>query len=239
MVRKYILSTLVLTLLVSCSSSTPTPIPPEDIILRSVRRMTETSGFSFSIDRSGASAFLDPLNTLSLSRIAGEFVAPDQVQALVRVVIPGIVTDIGFIGIGENQWQTNPFSGNWEPLPPGLGFNPALLFDPSIGLTSILETDLSDLFLLPNDELETLPGKSLYHLSGSLLGEKAFAISFGLIGPDSMQIELWIAPDTFELHRMILVETSENADEVSTWQLDFWDFDLELEIEAPPLESSP
>ncbi len=239
MVRKYILSTLVLTLLVSCASATPTPIPPEDVILRSVQRMAETSGFSFSIDRSGASAFLDPLNTLSLSRIEGEFVSPDQIQALVRVVIPGIVTDIGFIGIGENQWQTNPFSGKWEPLPAGVGFNPALLFDPSTGLTSILETDLSDLSLLPNDELETLPGVSLYHLSGSMLGEKAFATSFGLIGPERMQIELWIAPDTFELHRMVLVEPSENADDVSTWQLDFWDFDLELVIEAPPLESSP
>ena len=72
-----------------------------------------------------------------------------------------------------------------------------------------------------------------------MLGEKAFATSFGLIGPERMQIELWIAPDTFELHRMVLVEPSENADDVSTWQLDFWDFDLELVIEAPPLESSP
>jgi lipoprotein LprG len=197
--------------------------------------MTATSGFRFSIDRTGAPAFLDPFEILSLSRLDGDFVAPDRVQATVRIVTTGFVTDISFIGIGEDQWQTNPLSGKWEALSPGIGFNPALLFDSEIGLQTILETDLEALKLLENDEIETLPGQSLFHLSGKLKGEKTFEITYGLIGPNIMDAELWIAPDTFELHRLILIEDADDPETSRTWQMDFWDFDLDVEITPPQL----
>jgi lipoprotein LprG len=217
----------------SCSSPTPTPIPPEELITGAAERMTKTSGFRFSVDRSGAPAFLDPLEILSLSRLEGDFIAPDRVQAAVRIVTTGIVSDISFIGIGVSQWQTNPFTGNWESVPTGSGFNPASLFDPEIGLQAILLTDLEELELLENAEIDTLPGQPLFHLSGRMLGERTFEITYGLIGPEAMDAELWITTDTRELQRIILTERIEDPKNTRIWQFDFWDYDLDLDISSP------
>ena len=217
----------------SCTSATPTPIPPEKIISNAAERMTNTTGFRFSIDRTGAPAFLDPLEILSLSRIEGDFVAPDHVQATVRIVTTGIVTDISFIGIGERQWQTNPFTGQWESLPSDTAFNPATLFDPETGLQAILGTDLDQIELDGYAEIETLPGETLFHLTGRLSGERTSEITFGLIDPDSMDAQLWIAPETYELQRFILIEHIEDPEKARTWQFDFWDFDLDLAISPP------
>lgn len=233
MVRNVLILLLIVISITSCASATPTPIPPDQIIHNAAERMTATSGLRFSIDRTGAPAYLDNLEILSLSRLEGDYVAPDSVQASVRIVTPGVVTDISFVGIGESQWQTNPFTGKWESLPPGMGLNPALLFDPEIGLQAILETDLEALKLLENDQIETLPGQTLYHLTGQLKGEKTFEITYGMIGPDIMDVELWIAPDTFELHRLIIIENLEDPESTRTWQMDFWEFDLNVLINPP------
>lgn len=195
--------------------------------------MTDTSGFRFSIDRTGAAAYLDPLEILSLTRLEGDFIAPDQVQAVVRVTTAGIVTDISFIGIGDRQWQTNPLSGKWESLPTGAAFNPATLFDPMVGLQAILGSDLDDIELTGNAEIETLPGIQLFHLTGRLSGEGTSQITYGLIDPETMNAELWITPDTYEIQRIILIEHSDDPEKTRTWQLDFWDYDLDLEINPP------
>jgi lipoprotein LprG len=234
MTRTALLTIVIVPIITACSAVTPTPVPPEEILHNAADRMTGTSGFRFSIDRSGAPAFLDSSNLFSLSRIQGDYIAPRDVQATARIVLPGVVTEVSFVAIGESQWQTNPLSGAWESLSPSESFNPALLFDPQVGLQAILDTDVSALELLENAEIDTLPGHALHHLTGNLAGEKTYEISYGLIGPGTMDMELWIEPGTYELHRMILIEGAEDPDNLRTWQIDFWDFDLEIVIQPPP-----
>lgn len=233
MTRIALITTLIFVFISACSSPTPTPVPPEEIVLNAADRMTGTSGFRFSIDRSGAPAFLDASNLFSLSRIQGDYIAPSDVQATARIVLPGVVAEVSFVAIGDSQWQTNPISGAWENVPPSASFNPALLFDPQIGLQAILETDVSSLELIENAEIDTLPGRSLHHLKGRLEGEKTYEVSYGLIGPGTMDMELWIEPGTYELHRMILIEEAADPDNLRTWQIDFWDFDLDIVIHPP------
>lgn len=233
MVRVALITILIVVFISACSSPTPTPVPPDEIIIRAADRMTGSSGFRFSIDRSGAPAYLDANNLFSLSRIQGDYIAPSDVQATARIVIPGVVTEVSFVAIGTSQWQTNPLSGAWESVPPSASFNPALLFDPHIGLQAILETDVSALELLGNAEIDTLPGHSLHHLKGRLEGEKTYEVSYGLIGPGTMDMELWIEPGTYELHRMILIEGTPDPDSLRTWKIDFWDFDLDIVIHPP------
>lgn len=233
MARIALITVLNVVIFSACSSPTPTPIPPEEIILHAADRMTGTSGFRFSIDRSGAPAFLDASSLFSLSRIQGDYIAPSNVQATARIVLPGVVTEVSFVAIGNSQWQTNPLSGAWESVPASASFNPALLFDPQIGLQAILETDVTNLELVGNAEIDTLPGRSLHHLNGKLKGEKTYEVSYGLIGPGTMDMELWIEPGTYELHRMILVESATDPENMRTWQIDFWDFDLDIVIHSP------
>lgn len=198
--------------------------------------MQETAGFHFVIDRKGAPAFLDAEETLSLRRMEGDFVAPDRIRAMVRVIAPGLVSDVQVISIADIQWQTIPLSNQWQQLPPEWGFNPALLFDPSVGLKPILEADLVDLQSLGHVELEELPGRWLYALAGRVQGARIYEITYGLIGPEMMDISLWIFPGSFELHRMLITDGSQVDQEATIWTLDFWDYDQEVEIQPPLVE---
>jgi lipoprotein LprG len=235
MIRRYLpISIVFLILLSSCGQSTPEPLPPELIVENCVDRMQTVSSFHFLIDRTGFPAFLDTNQTLAFSRAEGDFQSPDRATAAVRVIGPGIVAEIDIISVAENQWETNLLSGEWQALPPNWGFNPASLFDHEIGIQSILQSDLYDLTLRGSEELVELPGQLLYALEGTLDGDGLYRLSYGMIGPESLQITLYITPETFELYRLNIVQHRPEEENDTFWQIDFWEFEKELNI-VPPI----
>jgi lipoprotein LprG len=225
---------ILLVLLTACSQPTPESLPAAEILERSIERMKLVSGFHFLIERSGAPAYIDWQQTLSLRRMEGDYVSPDRAQANVRVIAPGIVAEIRMVSIGNIQWETNPLTGEWEQLPPDWGFNPTLLFDPQVGLQRILEQDLSNLALMDIVELEEMPGRLLYGLAGDLGGESIAEMTFGLMGPQPMQVQLWIDPESFDLYRILITEEAIEDAEPTIWQVDFWNIDDTVEIQPPP-----
>ncbi len=231
---KILFSMLLFVSLGACRTLTPEPLPADTIVENCVERMQGLTGFHFLIERSGSPAFIDENQTLAFRRAEGDFQAPDRASATVRVIGPGIVAEVDIISVAENQWETNVLSGEWQALPPNWGFNPASLFDRDIGIQSILMSDLRNLRLLGNEELEEFPGQSLYALEGSLDGEGLYRLSYGMIGPQTLELSLYIAPETFELYRLTIVDHQPGAEEDTVWQLDFWNFDQSMDI-VPPL----
>jgi lipoprotein LprG len=217
----------------ACGRATPAPPPASEIIDSATARMQSLTGFHFVIERSGAPAYVDPDETLSFRRAEGSFVSPDQAQAQVRVIAPGLIAEVKMVSIGSRYWENSVFSGGWQELDIGTGFNPAILFDPQIGIQSILKTDLTNVQLIGTNELQEMPGKRLYNLSGDLAGQRLHEMSYGMIGPDPTSIFLWIAPDTFDLYRIIITEPGKDETEATIWQVDFWDFDRPVEIQPP------
>jgi len=222
-------------LLGACGPTGPELLPPEEIVARSTARMKEMDSFHFVIDRSGAPAYLDTEETLSFARAEGDFVAPDQARAEIRIIAPGLVAEIRIVALGDSYWETNLLSGEWQSLPPGMGFNPAILFDPQVGLQPVLDSDLTNLELRGVEELAELPGTRLYAITGRLDGERIHQMSYAMIGPELMDVQLWIAPETFELYRVVITEPSADPAVPTIWQLDFWDFDLPVDITPPPV----
>ncbi len=219
--------------LVACQVRTPAPPPVAEIVAQSVTRMKGMAGFHFIIDRQGAPAFVDMGNTIAFRRTDGDFVAPDRTQATVRVIAPGIVADLKIISLGDDYWETNLVSGEWQHLPAGTGFNPAILFDPQVGLQSILETDLNALNLEGMEELDEVPGKKLYAITGQLLGGKLYQMSYGMIGPDQVQVKMWIAPASYDLYRVFITEPANSSRLERTWQVDFYNFGQAADIQPP------
>jgi len=237
LIMKHLLSLLFsfspLLFLLACAQPVPT-LPPEEILSRTAERMKTAQGFHFVIDRQGAPAFLDPAKTLSFRRAEGDYTAPDKAKASVRVIAPGIVAEIQAIAIADKYWETNFLTGEWQELPSDLAFNPAVLFAPDTGLQAILLADLTDLSLIGVEELEDLPGISLYHLTGTLDATHLYDLSYTLIGPDPVQTEIWIAPETFDLYRILITEHSTDEDDEPTlWQVDFWNIDQVVDISPP------
>jgi hypothetical protein len=221
---------------VGCGLATPEAQSPEEIIALAIERTANLNGFAFLMVRDGSRAYLDPFETIALRRIEGEFVAPDMVQATVRVVTPGMVTEFQIISLGEEQWFTNLITGEWEVLPDDWGFNPASLFEPESGIVSVLRVDLSNLVFQGIGRLDEIPGKDLYHIAGDLSGENLYYVSYGLIASEIMPVELWIDPGTYDIHRIVLTELMPQEDEPRIWTLDFWDFDQSIEIAPPDLQ---
>lgn len=224
---------LVILLLVSCTEEPLPSLSGEEIVGQTAVRLSALSGFQFRIERSGAPAYVDPPNnTISFRRAEGQYVAPDRAQAVVRVIAPGFVTEVNVISVADIQWQTNVVTGAWEELPPGLGFNPAILFDPEVGLQAILSNHLSEITV---QEPITLPegNERLYVLNAIIDGDAMFQMSNGLIGPEAVTAVLYIHPQTFDLHRAIITEPEPDREEPSIWQVDLTQFDTVVEIEPP------
>lgn len=230
--------TAVFLLLTACRTNTLPELPPAEIVQNAADRMNEMPGFRFDISREGAPAYLDPDNVLSFRRATGAYVAPDKAVATVRVIGPGLITDVDVISIAETQWQTNVATGEWEELPPNWGFNPAVLFDASVGLPTILTNDVSNLQLAEPQNLNESggPDQLLYHLTGDVAGERLYEMSGTLIGPQPVTVELWIAPETFELVRVVVTEPEPAAGEPSIWQVDFANYGEVVDIQPPITE---
>ncbi len=224
---------LLVIILAACAPATPTPLPPTEIINRVVAHTRALKSFSFVITRTGAPAYLDAGKTISLSRLEGAYAAPDQAQGQARVIGPGLVASIKFVSIGQKYWETHFLTGEWWECPLGVCFNPAILFSSETGLQRILETDLSDLQILKNEELPELPGKQLYVLTGKLKGEHLYQISWGMIGPEVVNARLWIDPASFVVHRIQLEEPAAQGNEATLWTVDFLNFDKPVSIQPP------
>ncbi len=233
--RVIILLLLNLIWLAGCAGRDLPDIPAEEIIQHSVERMKNMAGFSFLFERSGAPAYLDLDETLNFRRAEGVFVSPDAVSAHVRIIVPGLVVETDIVSIGSSQWSTNILTGQWEQLPPEWGFNPTVMFDPEIGIQAALASGLTELELVNTEELEEVPGLELYVIKGMMDGEAIYRTSYGLIGPGRVKVTIWIAPDTYEAHRLILTEVGMNEED-TVWRFDFWDFDQVIEISLPSLD---
>lgn len=234
-----LIAVFLVSLVAACGQPTPPPLPPEEILSRAAEQMKSLQGFHYLIDRSGAPAYLNAEQTLAFAQAEGDFYAPDQARANIRVILPGLVAEVNMIALGDDYWESGLLSNQWEKLPPGMGFNPANLFDPQSGFQEILRADLVELSYDGLQELPDLPGESFYALRGKLEGERLYALSYGLMGPQSMDVNLWIAPTTFEVYRvqidepLLPGESDPNGESVTRWQVDFWDFN-QVEAIAPP-----
>lgn len=228
---------LLIASMTACRPEPPPDLPPAEIVQNAARQMEDQPGFHFLIERTGAPAYVDPPHDSIVFRLAeGDYTAPDRAQAVVRVIAPGLVTDVSVISIDEVQWQTNVLTGQWEELPPNWGFNPTVLFDADVGLQAVLRQDITDLQLAGVDKLPDGPDDLLYKVTGNMAGERLYEMSGRLIGPQVVTATLWIRPETFELVLAEVLEPEPDAGEPSVWRVLFSEFGKTTAISPPTIE---
>ncbi len=217
--------------LIGCGQDELPELDTAEILANSAEKMRSLAGFHFEIDRDGALAYLDGSRTLAFGSGGGDYVAPDRARAQVRIIAPGFVTTVSVISVGEIQWETNVVTGVWTELPPDWGFNPTVLFDPDVGIQSILTNDLSNIVQQEPVEIE---GEPAYLISADVRGANLHQLSGFLIGPDDATIQLWIKPETFEMLRVQIVDPPDgDQTEDAIWIIDFSEFGNTLAIEPP------
>jgi len=218
--------------LVGCGADSLPELTADELLSKTAVSINSHQSANFAIERQGAPAYVDPDHTLAFRRAEGQYQAPDKAKAAVRIIAPGIVADVDVISIGSIQWQTNVLTGEWEELPPNWGFNPAVLFDPETGLQAILANDLQDVTVIGTEKLDGVDG-DLYALTATASGEHLATMSGGMIEAETAVIQLWIAPETFDLRRVIVTEAMADGEEDRVWVVDF-EYGAETAVIEPP-----
>ena len=233
-VLPYLSLILILAILsAGCGAAGEEEITPDVLLANGVTHMAALPGFEFQITMDGAQVYLDPNQSVEFGDAIGHYVSPDQALTTVTITAIGMLTEITVISLQDAQWASNPLTGAYQELPDEYLFKPTQYLDPESGFFPSLGSGLTDLVLVGDEELETIPGLTLTHLSGTLPGEVIFEVSKGLISVDSMAGDLWMDGASNEVHRVVLTDTSGGENATSVWTFDFWNFGATIEITAP------
>ncbi len=228
--KKILFVLLVLSfLLTACGTDIP-QIPPAEVITRAGDAMLQAPTFHFKIDISGKPVVLNRMTQLSLRSAEGDFARPDKMGVHLKVLVTVAAAELDMIALGNEQYLTNVLTKKWEVLPPEFGFNPAVMFDPKVGLEQLLKAGLDNPHWVG---VEDLDGKSVYHLQGSISGEKLQGMSGGLIGKGAVDVDLWIDRDTNLPHKAIIVDKDSDPEQPTTWTMTFSSYGKDVNITAP------
>ncbi len=239
-IKNWLASQLVFLLLsgAACAAPTLPAPPPRDLVNQAAQKLSSTQSLHFVIEFSGAPTFLDSQHAMTLRRVEGDLLRPDRMRASVKAALPGAYILIQAIGIGGDQYATNPLNGQWQKIPAEWGFNPSVLFQPGSGLTALL-ADVQDLKTLPD---ETIENQRHYHISGQIAGEKVVPLTGWLIGGGTVHFEMWVGADDRYIRRLRLVDGSSPLNSSggtpappAQWNADLSKFDVPVTIDPPPL----
>lgn len=204
---------------------------PDVVLAASAEAMGNVDTVAFSIERSGAPIYIDPLDVIAFNKAEGRFSAPSSADAVVSVEAAGFNTKIGAIAFGGKTWLSDPVSGNFAPAPGGYAFDPATLFDPDIGWRPLLAGGLTDVEWVGPD---TTQDGERYRLRGVADPERLEVITAGLVRNQTVVLDLWLDVSTGEVREVEFDTVYEGA--TSTWLLTFTDYGEPVEVTPPPAD---
>ncbi|CAG0929392.1 Lipoarabinomannan carrier protein LprG [Thermoflexales bacterium] len=220
-------------LLTACGPTIP-QIPPAEVVTRAGEAMLQAPSFHFKIDISGKLVVLNQLTQLSLRSAEGDFARPDKMGVHLKVLLAVAAAELDMIALGNEQYLTNVLTKQWEVLPPEFGFNPAIMFDPQIGLEQLLlKVGLDNAHWIG---VETIDGQSVYHLQGSISGERLQGMSGGLISKGPVEVDLWIEPDTSLPRKAVIVDQDSDPEKPTTWTMTFSSYGKDVNITTPKVQ---
>jgi hypothetical protein len=126
---------------------TPTPIDPAALVSRAAQALGDLDSFHFTLSHpEGGTPMLE---ALLIHDAEGDVLKPDRLAVEFGGVFGNIYITASFISIGEDNFMTNPFSGDWEVVPAEI--NPIAFFSPERGITNIIAS-ISKPVLIDSDE---------------------------------------------------------------------------------------
>jgi hypothetical protein len=235
-----LLITVISVLALGCGSPPavePTPLPtaaisPREIAQRAGAKMLTAQALHFAIELSGRLTYLDSPPTLALKHAEGDVVRPDQVRAMVKMSTMGVISQVAVIGLGDDQYITNPMNQGWERLSAEQGwyFNPSLLFDPERGIESIIrDTDWS------HAKWEEGASGDDHRLHGSLPGERIAPLTFHMVTSGEVAIDIWVQKADDFVRQIEIVELDSDPEDPTRWLIELSEPEEAVEIEPPPI----
>ena len=222
---QWLFSLVVCALLVAgCGGRQQAVLDAPMVAQQAATAMAQVQTLHFVVELSGRLTYVDTTATLGLKFAEGDVATPDRVRAKLRTTTYGVINEWGVVGIGLDQWVTNPLNGRWQRLPPAWGqFNLAALFDPKAGIANLLRT-----------ATWTAGDAQTFSLRATLDGSTLQVMTSGMITQGRVDAVLVLDPATQRVVRATLVERDSSADKPTTWQIALSQFDASITIAPPP-----
>jgi lipoprotein LprG len=220
---------LVALLLTACAPALP-DLPPNDIVMQAGQAMLHVPAFHFKIEISGSPVYLNRATALQLRSAEGDFARPDRMGVHLKVIAAVAAAELDMIAIGDEQYLTSILTQQWEVLPPEFGFNPAVMFDPQVGLEQVLSGGIDEAKLAG---VEAIDNASVYHVTGRLDGARVQGMSNGLIGTGRVEAEVWVDGASFLPRKAIVIDRSADPQKPTTWTLTFGSYGKAVNVVAP------
>jgi hypothetical protein len=200
------------------------------ILSNASQRLAETNSLHFTLEIEGTT-YIDESESIQLESAEGDLARPDKVATEFKVSLFGVSTvSIRMITIGESSWTTDLITGNWTEAPPEFGYNPSVLYDNQNGLGPVTGKMTGTKVA----GTESIDGQDSWHVTGIASGEIMEPITAGTMAGNEIGVELWIDKETFDIHRVKVVEPkTDDKDDPATWTLNLSEFDEKVTIEAP------
>lgn len=217
---------LALVLLLALSACGDPPVPPAaDIVSKSVTAMRDITSLHFLIDTNKLDKY--PAG-LFITRAEGDVARPDKLRATAKALLVGSAIQVQVVGVGTEQFMTDPASGRWQAMPPS--FNVLAAFDPNKGIADILANAKNP----ATDGTEAIGGVDCYRLTTTLSPDALRALSTEVNSTAPLPAKLWIGTADFRLRQVTLagpLMTGEPANIVRTVQ--FTKFNDPVDIQKP------
>jgi len=197
---------------------------PDVIVAASAESMAAVESVQFDLTHSGADVYLDSSKLLAVEELTGRSVVPDAAEAIATVNVGGsLSTEVALIAIDDDVWMSNPVTGEYGPLIPGVDVDPRQFFDPVNGWGPLLE-QLSDReFVAVEDDL--------YHMKAVAPAGGIESVTAGLIKGEDIPVDFWVLPDSGLVRKIeFSFETGEGP---SNWILELTEYNEDFTISPP------
>lgn len=231
---------LLVTLLIAACTGSSTPEPPPDaltLVTEASENIRSSETFRMDVVRTGAEYYVPTdLGNVDFKRAVAQYVAPNILQATVRVIAAGLPADVDVFSRGEDQWFRNTIltANQWLNAPFAEGFNPERLIAEDTGFQMALNS-LINLSYVGRAQLED--GTAVHHLTGTARGEDITALMANLVeATGEVLVDVFIDQQALLPVRFVIVQPNtitEDEPEPTTWTVDVYDVNAEPELDAP------
>jgi hypothetical protein len=236
---------LVITLITGCTggAATPEPLPDTlEVLTKAATNIRAAKTFRMVVDRTGAEYRINTdLGTAVFKRGEVAYVAPETLQAKVRVLAASIPLDLDFFFKADKQWLRGIWTNNaWVSINFAPGFNPQALIAEQTGFQAALKS-LRDIKMVGRENL--IDGTPVYHIAATATGEAVSAFMAGLINVEGdVTADVYVDQKSFMPLRFVIVQTKaqwEPGQTPTTWNIDVFDFDKAVGVNDPEATHEP
>jgi lipoprotein LprG len=207
-----------------CGEPEKPNLTPDQVIQKAIPALQSANSFHFNLETSKLDK---PQPGLFVTKADGDVVRPDKLVGDVSALVGGLPVQIKVVVDGQNQYMTDPASGQWTSMSAML--NISEYFNPS-GVADILG-GVKD---LQADGNETVNGSDAYRLKGSVPAEALKKLSPDVDATGDLKAVIWIGSTDFLLRRVQLTGPFYQGEpETIGRTINMTDYNKQVKVETP------